>query len=245
MIDIVFLFVILYFTLSGLQKGFLSYFLEFLLVFVCFGGSWLYYKETHNFLYSLIILFLAPLVIAIIFRFLLHISLERSQNIKRVLISHINNIGGGIIGFFWGIIWVVLISVVVNIIPLNSEGFLKVKDNVKDSYVLNFIKAVAPFKSVFLLDKLNNLSVIMNDPQATKTLRYNPEFQKLMAEERIQDFLRDRVVMMQLKNRQILGLLANPKFIAILENPGLLKKFLDIDFEGVVEFSKQDKVKTP
>lgn len=245
MIDIVFLFVILYFTISGLQKGFLSYFLEFLLVFVCFGGSWLYYKETHNFLFSLIILFLAPLVIVVIFRLLLHISLERSQDIKRILISHINNIAGGIIGFFWGVIWVVLISVVVNIIPLNSEGFLKVKDNVRDSYVLNFVKTVAPFKGVFLLDKLNNLSVIMNDPQATKTLRYNPEFQKLMAEERIQDFLRDRVVMMQLKNRQILGLLANPKFIAILEYPGLLKKFLDIDFEGVVEFSKQDKVKTP
>lgn len=245
MIDIIFLFIVLFFTLSGLQKGFLSYFLEFLLVFVCFGGSWLYYKETHNFLYSLIILFLAPLVIAIIFRFLLHISLERTQNVKRIFLSHINNIAGGIVGFFWGIIWIILISVVVNIIPLNSENFLKLKDNVRDSYVLSFVKAVAPFKGVFLLDKLNNLSVIMNDPQATKTLRYNPEFQKLMAEERIQDFIRDRVVMMQLKSRQILGLLANPKFIAILENPELLKKFMNIDFEGVVEFSKQDSIKTP
>ncbi len=245
MIDIVFLFIILYFTLSGLRKGFFSYFLEFLLVFVCLGGSWLYYKETHNFLYSLIILFFAPLVIAVIFRFLLHISLERTQNIRRLFLSHINNIMGGIIGFFWGIIWMILISVVVNIIPFNSESFLKLKDNVKDSYVLNFVKAVAPFKGVFLLDKLNNLSVIMNDPQATKTLRYNPEFQKLMAEERIQDFIKDRVVIMQLKDKQILGLLANPKFIAILENPELLKKFLNIDFEGVVEFTKQVKIKTP
>ncbi|MDD2653496.1 MAG: CvpA family protein [Candidatus Omnitrophica bacterium] len=245
MIDIVFLFLILFFTLSGLQKGFLSYFLEFLLVFVCFGGSWLYYKETYNFLYSLIILFLAPLVIVVIFKFLLHISLSRTQNVKRILLSHLNNIAGGIIGFFWGIIWIVLISVVINIIPLENDNFIKLKDNVRYSHVLSFVKAAVPFKAVFLLDKLNNLSVIMNNPQATKTLRYNPEFQKLMAEERIQDFIRDRVVMMQLKSKQILGLLANPKFIAILEKPELLKKFMDIDFEGVVEFSKQEKIKTP
>ncbi len=245
MIDIIFLFIILYYTLSGLQKGFLSYFLEFLLVFVCFGGSWLYYKETHNFLYSLIILLFAPLIIAIIVRFLLHISLQRTQSIKRVFWSHINNIAGGIIGFFWGIIWIMLISVVLNIVPLNNESFLKLKDNVKKCYVLNFVKVVTPFKDVFLLDKLDNLSVIMNDVQATKTLRYNPSFQKLMAEQSIQDFIRDRIVIMQLKNKQILGLLANPKFIAILENPELLKRFLDIDFEGVINFSNQGKIKTP
>lgn len=239
MIDIVFLFIILYFTLSGLQKGFLAYFLEFLLVFICFVGSWLYYRETHNFLLGLIILFLSPIIIVAIFKFLLHISIERAQEIKRLFLSHLNNIFGGIIGFFWGIFWTIIISVVINIIPIDNPSFLKVKENLKSSYVLRFVKAVAPIREIFLVEKMNNLSQIIQSTEATKTLKDNPEFQRLMEEEQIQNFIKDRTVMNQLKDNQILSLLGNPKFIAILENKKILKKFLEVDFEGVLDFARR------
>lgn len=241
MIDIILLALIFYFVISGLQKGFLSYLLEFLLIVVCIFGSWLYYKETHNFLYSLIILFFSPIILAVIFRFLFSASLIKTQNIKWAGWVHLNNIIGGIIGFVWGIAWSVIIAGIINIIPLQNEGFLKVKESISDSFVLRFIKVMVPVKEVFVLDQINYLSEVMNSTEATKNLRTNPEFQKLLEHEKIQDFIKDRTVTEQLKNKQILSLVDNPKFIAIVEDLELLRKFINVDFESMLKYSGEQE----
>jgi len=236
MIDIVFLFLILYFMVSGLQKGFFSYLMEFLLVFVCVLGSWLYYKETHNLLYSLIILFLSPIILASIFKFLFHVNMEKAQHIKSPTISHLNNIAGGTIGFSWGVLWLVVISLVVNLIPLDKPVFLKLKDNVSNSYVLRFVKTIIPFKEVFVLDKLNSLGEIMRDPNALANLRQIPSFLVFMEDKKIQDFMKDRNALRQLQEKKILSLLDNSKFKAILEDAKVLKKFTQIDFESLAKY---------
>jgi uncharacterized membrane protein required for colicin V production len=238
MINIIFLALIFYFVISGLQKGFLSYFLEFLLVIVCIFTSWLYYRETHNFLYSLIILFLLPIILAVIFRFLFHVSIIRTKYVKWRVLSQLNNIAGSIIGFIWGIFWVIIIASIINIIPFNHPSFIKFKENISDSFILSFIKKIVPVRELFLVDNISNLAKIMNNQNAIKNLKNNSEFQELMKQEKIKNFIKDRTVMTQLKNKQILSLLDNPKFIAILEDLKLLRKFMRIDFGSMLEYRK-------
>lgn len=239
MVDIIFLAIIFYFLISGLQKGFLAYFLEFLLISVCVFGSWLYYKETHNFLYSLIILFFSPVVLAIIFRFLFHVSSVGFQNLKWPNLSHLNNIAGGVIGFIWGIFWTIIICLIINIVPVNNQIFLKFKENISNSFVLKFIKDTIPLKEVFFIYKINELSKIFNNPEAIRDLKNDPEFVKLMEEEKIQNFIKDRTVINQLKNKQILSLIDNPKFIVILEDIELLKRFIQFDFNSTLKNKSQ------
>lgn len=242
MIDIILLALIFYFVISGLQKGFLSYFLEFLLIVVCIFGARFFYKETNNFLNSLIFLFLSPIILAVVFKFLFHVSTARTQNIKRPVLAHLNNVGGGIIGFVWGIVWAIIFSVVISIIPINNQGFAGLRENVSQSFVFKYVKAMFPIKEVFLIDKVNNLSAVMNSSVATNNLMQNPQFQQLMEDDKIKDFIRDRTVMSQLKNRQILSLLDNPKFIAIFKDLELLRRFMDIDFGSMLEFKSPEEV---
>jgi len=236
MADVILLFLILYFVISGLQKGFFNYLLEFLLVFVCVFGSWLYYKETYNLLFSLIILFASPIVLASIFKFLFHVSTAKTQHIKSPVVSHLNNIAGGAIGFLWGIIWSIVITGVINLIPIDKPVFVKAKDNFANSYVMRFVKANMPFKELFLMDKINRLGEIMGSPKVLASLRTHPRFQKLMEDEKIQAFMRDKIALRQLQEKKILSLLDNPKFKAILEDPVVLKKFVQLDLEGMAEY---------
>lgn len=233
MTDGLILIVMLFSFWRGWQKGLLRTLLGPLSLFVGTIASYLYYSYKHDFLISILIGLLGPIVLNIILSVLLSIwnkTVDRNQKA-----TNFSRAGGGFLNLFWTSGLVVLVLILLAMLPPHVFGLDKFKADlnrsISYSLVQQFIQDKVPPQN-----KMENTLNVFN-PGQLKTIKDTKEYKTLMEDKKVQAILSNEETMKQIQRKDFAKLLSNAEFLKIFQDEQLMKKIMDLNMRVLKEGS--------
>ena len=218
---------ILYFFLTGWNKGFLKTILGPLsLVIGCMIG-FVHYQKTQNLIASLGICILSPFVINILISLILKlwhkaVSMDKSIPLPSRLL-------GSLFSLFWGSSYLGLMLILIAVTPLPFSWYEKIQNDVlsSKSYSLINEQISKKFPNSFL--DVKKITGVLKNPNKLKAYESTEEFKALSNDERLKELFSDEETAKQLRNPDYGKLLSNPKIQAIFQDKELLDKLFALN----------------
>ena len=188
------------------------------------GLSIFIYQKISSLLLSFLSLVFAPFIFYIFFgqwiKFLKKINQKKE---KENFSFSPNRLAGSLLNTLWAGTGVLILLIMLTLIPSPKMIVQKIQGDIllsKTYFVLKQLTAQTPLS----LTDIQNTASVFNDPVKLKNLQSSPEYQSLMAEEKIQAILADKKTMRQIERNDFLKLLTNPKLQALGEDKEAAKK---------------------
>lgn len=229
-VDYIFLGFLVFYFWRGWSKGLFRSILGPVALFVCVGYAYFYYQRTHNFLLSLGIGLLGPLVINIAAIFLLMIFKKADGKKEEDDDPHEvkKRFFGGVLNASWMMFLMLVSMISLAMVPFKMPGFEELRKVIVESSTMMLVSAIAGDRLPIL--KKGELPIdIANDPFYFKKLQNLPEYTQLMENPRVKNVLSNEKVKKMIEDKDIVGLLSSPKMHEIMQDPKLIQEFLKIN----------------
>lgn len=210
---------------SGWQKGLLRIILGPLSLLAGTVASYLYYSCTHNFLISVLIGLLGPIVLNFTLTVGLAVWNKTVNNNQKANI--LSRAGGGILNLLWTAGLSALVLVLLAILPSHFFGLDKIRADldrsIAYSLVQQFIQDKVPSQK-----RMDNMLNIF-DPAQLKNIEDTKEYKNVMEDKKVQAILSNEETMKQIQRKDFAKLLSNPEFLKIFQDDHLMKNILDLN----------------
>lgn len=229
-VDILIFIFLFYQFFLGWQKGLLETILGPISFIVSSILAYLYYLRTNNFLISLLVSLIGPVVIQIVFSAMR--ALNKKDDKKGSEFSLTRLLAGTIHGA-WNFIIVALVLILIAYIPSQAPWVSNIQKPVlasKSYQYLNSLFGNHLPKSSFDPDKT---LVAFKDPAWVKEFQSTPEYQSLISEPKVQAILSDTQLMDAAKNKNYKDILTNPKIQTLFRDRKLLEKFMALNQKAI------------
>jgi len=238
-IDLIVIILLSFYFFTGLRKGFIRTLVGPLALIIGTIVAIVYYLQTENFLWALLISILAPLALnlcLLITLKVLHKTFKRDSKM-----SLFSRFAGGTLAALWSGAWIILTLIFLVITPCEWSWFDKLQDNILDSNTYTVIRKVIGDKIPNASMNVQEISEMLQNPKKFKVLRGTDEYKELERDPVIRDLLSSKETMDQIKNQNIPKLLSNPKFKALLSDKNLIKKVFNLH-KKLLEIEQQGEI---
>lgn len=206
----------IFFLLRGASRGFMNSLIGPFSIIAATIISIIYYQATKNIIISLLIGLAGPLLLNLLFKFLL------KSWAKVTSPSFLSRIGGAILNLIWGWVFIFLTLILLTVLPPWGETLKAIQHDVTKSRSYLIAK---PFENTFFAAPQQNATPVTrrslrND---AKSLAQDPHFQKI---------LRDPEIQKDIDTHDFAKLMSNPKMMGlvqeIMNDPATMNKVLAI-----------------
>lgn len=218
---------LLLFAYTGSRQGFLKTIFGPVSIVLGTILCTLYYNMTRHFLYSLAIATFSPLLIQFLFR--LSLKFWNKLTKQDADISTKSKVLGALCNLFWSGSLLALMLILIAVVPHSLKWFAPVQEDVlksKTYYFLNFLTGNRLPKGA---EQIQKTLFVFQDKEKLTRLQSQPEFQKLMEDDKIQSLLSDAKTLKQIQEKDLTGLLSNPRVGEILADKETLEKLYKIN----------------
>lgn len=225
-VDCAVLFLLLYFLLDGLHRGFAHILIGPLSLGIGVLASLFYFRQTHNIIHCFLIMIAGPVLTAILLSLLLSLWHKKVNRVEGV--PFLSRLAGGIFNLGWGILLASLFLTFIAIMPPEVLPVQGLQKGVVDSYAYKLV-------NLFIKDKIpyvNNVEILLQEtrnPQKMAAIQVTPEFKTFYSDEKIQEVLSDEETVREIRTKDFTKLMTNPKIQALFQDEALLKKILDLN----------------
>ncbi len=233
--DLLFLLLLLFHAYVGWQKGLFKSLLGPVSFLICCLLAWLYFKRTHNILFSLAISFIGPIFIKIFVPWIIQLANEGSSEASGNHIEEMNRVLGSAVGLLWGMIMAFFIVLFVTINPAESGPVFWARGCVGKSLLFSRIfSQMRIFVPTAFVEKSSEQPSTSDSSQAVSpssgelSSAQIAQYQDLFNDERVKELIADPEVKELIENKQYMKLLQNPRFAKILDDPGLIARMVQM-----------------
>lgn len=226
-LDLIILIILGFYMISGLRKGFLRTLLGPVALIIGTILAVVYYQQTENFLWALLISVLAPLVVNLLLLIalkLLHKTLGQKEGL-----SSLSRAAGAALAAVWSGTWIILTLIFLVITPCEWSWFDKLQDNVLKSKTYALINMIVGDKIPNTSMNVHELSEMLQNPRKFRILRETDEYKDLAESQTVLELLEDADTMEQIEHQDLPKLLSNPKFQALLQDKELIEKIFALN----------------
>jgi uncharacterized membrane protein required for colicin V production len=213
------------FFILGFRKGFLKTILGPFSLILAIIASMIVQKQTGSLLYSTLVALIGPFII----EWLLSLALKKkSGDDKKAKLSVISRLAGALLNSVWVVVLSAIVIFLISILPSSFEPTAPLKKNVEASQVYKWLKKAMKDKTElkdFDIDRIQNA---MNNPAQKAKIEKMKEYQKIMNDDKVQDFVNDPEIQKMLKDKNYVALLKSEKMQEILKDKDLVKQFFDL-----------------
>lgn len=229
MTDVIVLALSIFFLIRGASRGFINSLLIPFSIIIATIISVVYFQITKDVILCLIIGLLGPILLNILFKFMLK---HFSTSYLEVRPGFISRMGGAILTLVWGWVFIVFALILIAVLPAWGGTLAAVHDDVVKSASYAMVKPMG--EGIFAATK-QNISPSAGGAESnndTKSLAEDPRFQEA---------LKDPEVQKAIDAHDIVKLVGNPKMMEltrqIMSDPETMKKVLAV-------YSKQPNPKS-
>lgn len=229
-IDYVILVFLVFYFWRGWSKGLLKSLLKPIVLIGCIGYAYFYFLRTQNFILSLGIAILGPIVFNVVFTLLVALlkKADKKEDDQRVALEAWDRFLGGVFSVCWGMFWVLMPLVSVAAIPFKIPGFEPVRQAIVASKTIAAIDTATGSK-LPLVGKNAQLIDLRHDQEYLQRLRESPEYQQLIKDPRVEELAANDGIKEMIDNGDIAGLLQSPQMKEVLNDPKLIQQFLKLN----------------
>ena len=217
------------FFYSGWQKGLFRTLLNPISLVLGSIIALIYYNNTHDFLISLLIGIISPLLIHIIFLYLLKLVAKPWD--KNQPGFSITRLWAGLISMLWSDSLLFLTLLFIALVPVKSTPFNRIQDNVTSSLTYKLVNQLTGDRLPTKSRNLEKMTQMLDDPDKVEAIRANPKFQEVLSDQRMADLFSDETTIQQIQNKNIMQLMSKPKIQAVMQDEELIKKLIELQQE--------------
>lgn len=216
----------LLFFIIGWMKGFVRTVIG--PIALVFGSmiAWLYYKQTQNFLATLLISLIAPFIIQ--FAVLTVLKIYRASHDDKKDDFTIGKILGGCLNLIWGGGLLILTILLVLLIPQTWDSFRWLQTEIKSSLTYFLLDSVSGHRLSQGNKKIEQTLEMLGSPEKMQSVQNSDEYQAIIDNEKIQAIFNDEELVKDIENKNFTKLITDPKITAIMQDPELMKKMLGL-----------------
>ncbi len=235
--DIIILLLILFYAITGWNKGFFRTILGPLVVIVCCILAWMYFKSTHNVVISFAISMAGPMMINGLISWFLTINDGGGE--KKTLLP-LSRFLGLAVSVTWGVTISLFIVLLLAMSPfklpvqgvreniLQSQTFALVSPHIESFLPLSPKKSNHVAVAKTSVKTSSSRSAAKNSTSAPSSIENSAEYQAVFNDSRVKELYADPEVAELIKKQDYMALIQNPKFTQILEDPQLVAQMIQL-----------------
>ena len=224
-IDYIILFILILGLIRGWCKGAVRTLIGPLSLVIATAVSILYFQQTRNLLISLYIGIAGPLVINILFYFL--ISFWNKSIDQKKYLSVLSRGLGALLCLTWNLVLIILTLLFAALLPSLSPALGPFTRPVTSSQTFKYLNPFLLKK--FSTESLSTTISSLQNPQSAEfeKMKKTPEYTALMEDEKIQKILANEELVTQIQNKNFGKLLSNPEITAIYADKEVMQKIFN------------------
>ncbi len=187
--------------------------------------SVLYFSFTNNFLKSLLIGIIAPVIVNIIL--ILYLKFWNRAVDSNQPANPMSRMLGGIFNFTWSGILYGLVIMLIALVPPQIVNMKNFKNDVERSFCYQFIRSAIKLPVPTKENVEKTLNVF--NAEFIDKIRSSEEFTSIMEDEKIKSLLSNQETRQQIQKKDIVKLLSNPEFLGIFKDKELIRKIMALN----------------
>lgn len=227
LVDSVIIGVLVFYFWRGWSKGFFRSLLGPLTLAMALGYAFFYFQRTQNFLISIGICVLGPLVLSLALQAVYVLFKQAGHEPGRQQASHElqDRMLGGLVNMVWMGCMILLCLAMFVSIPLKMPFLEEARRAVLSSRIFDMVLA---HRLPFLSKDFRPVD-LEGDRAYMDTLQKSPEYQQLMNDPKTKTLFSDPQIQEKIENRDVAGLLSDPLVQEVMKDPQLIQKFLAVN----------------
>lgn len=223
--DITISLLLAYCLYSGWIKGIVRILIGPLTLVISLAIAIFYFKQTHNFSYTFLILILGPLFLSIIWA--IHLFLLRKKIDAEPSVSLLSRLLGMVFNLAWGIVLIAPTLMTIMLIPLPFAGLKAVQKDIGNSYAYGGCQKLLKKHTTPLYD-VEKVVTVFKDPARVEQLQTLPEYQKISENPLVIKVIEDKEIMKQIQSGDIIKVMKNPNIQALINDQELMEQFIKL-----------------